>query len=271
MKFLEKLKRISRDNDSLLCVGLDTDIEKIPPFFGKETAPVLAFNRAIVEATADLVCAYKLNTAFYEARGAGGWKGLEETVKLIPPGIITIADGKRGDIGNTAKQYARAFFDSLGFDAVTVNPFLGADSVAPFLEHEDRGVFILALTSNKGARDFQYFSDGRIPLYERIIEKVREWNVRDNCGLVVGATRPQELKRIRGLAPGMPILIPGIGAQGGDLEATVKVGTDKNGELALINVSRSIIYASSGKDFARAARKKAAELRDAINRIRKIK
>ncbi len=269
MRFVEKLLNISRKHHSLVCVGLDTDRERLPPHLLEESDPIFAFNQKIIDATSDLVCAYKPNLAFYEAYGSEGWNALKKTCEYIPETIPIILDAKRGDIGNTAKLYARALFEKLKGDAVTVNPYMGKDALLPFLEYEDRCTFVLCLTSNQGALDFQLSQvDGR-PLYEMVIEKVLSWNQKNNCGLVVGATFPERLKRIRGMAPFLPLLIPGVGAQGGDIASVVKFGTDKNGELAIINSSRSILYASSEKDFAQAARNQTVKLRDLINLYRK--
>jgi orotidine 5''-phosphate decarboxylase, subfamily 2 len=260
MKFTDKLLTASRRNNSLLCVGLDPDPELVPK------VSFLEFNKAIVEATADLVCAYKPNLAFYEALGIDGLKLLQDTIGHIPGHIPIIGDGKRGDIGNTAKAYAKALFVSFGFDAATVSPYLGFDSVEPFIEYRDKGVFILCRTSNPGAVDFQSLVDAQgVPLYETVARKAREWDVHGNIGLVVGATYIEELKQIRSLCPEMPLLIPGIGAQGGDLTSAVKYGVDDRGEKAIIAVSRQILYASREKDFAEAARRSAQELRDRIN------
>jgi len=260
MKFTDKLLAASRRNNSLLCVGLDPDPELVPK------VSFLEFNKAIVEATADLVCAYKPNLAFYEALGIDGLKLLQDTIGHIPGHIPIIGDGKRGDIGNTAKAYAKALFVSFGFDAATVSPYLGFDSVEPFIEYRDKGVFILCRTSNPGAVDFQSLVDAQgVPLYETVARKAREWDVHGNIGLVVGATYIEELKQIRSLCPEMPLLIPGIGAQGGDLTSAVKYGVDDRGEKAIIAVSRQILYASREKDFAEAARRSAQELRDRIN------
>jgi len=267
MNFMEKLNNAARKNRSLVCVGLDPDPNRMP-----ENVSVLAFNKAIVDATAHLVCAYKPNLAFYEAMGQEGMEALEQTVKYIPDDIPVICDGKRGDIGNTAKAYARAIFDNLGCDAATVNPYLGFDSVEPFIQYEDKGVFILCRTSNAGAVDFQSLrcqSDtGTRPLFEIVALKASHWNVNGNIGLVVGATYPEELRIIRDTHPDMPLLIPGIGAQGGDLEITIRYGVDAKGEMAIINSSRQIIYTSRGKDYAQAAGKAALSLRDEINHYR---
>lgn len=265
MKFVEKLVNASRENRSLLCVGLDSDPAQIPGGLS-----VLEFNKAIINATSDLVCAYKPNVAFYEAWGAAGFNALKQTVNYIPSDIPVIADAKRGDIGSTAKAYAQALFVHFNFDATTVSPYLGFDSVEPFIEYQDKAIFILCRTSNASAVDFQSLicsdeSDSR-PLYEIVARKAGEWNTHGNIGLVVGATYPEEMKRVRQLQPDMPFLIPGIGAQGGDLAQTVRYGVDAHGEKAVINSSRQIIFASKEKDFAEAARQAALKLRDEINR-----
>jgi orotidine-5'-phosphate decarboxylase len=269
MKFIEKLVNISRKNNSLLCVGLDTDIEKIPRSLLKNSDPIFSFNQKIIGSTCDLVCAYKPNIAFYEAHGSKGWEALKKTCEAIPKEIPIIVDAKRGDIGNTAQMYAKAIFEDLGADAVTVNPYMGEDAVSPFLEHEDKCAFILCLTSNKGAQDFQLLSIDGKPLYQLVAEKTLSWNKKGNCGLVAGATYPEQLRKIRGIAQALPILIPGIGAQAGEFESTVKFGTDEKGERAIINSSRGIIYASQKDDLAEAARGEAFKLRDKINLYRK--
>jgi len=266
VNFIEKLSKAAHKNKSLLCVGLDPDPELLPKNTG-----IFEFNKAIIDATSHLVCAYKLNLAFYEAVD-DGLDALKRTIKYIPDKIPVIGDAKRGDIGNTAKAYAQAIFATLRCDATTVNPYLGFDSVEPFIEYKDRGVFILCRTSNAGALDFQSLRceaepEDR-PLFELVALKAKEWNKYDNIGLVVGATYPEELKLIRQTHPDMPLLIPGIGAQGGDLAAAVRYGTDAQGEKAIINSSRQIIYASKGKDFAQASQWAASELRDQINACR---
>ena len=271
MKFVERLIEITRKKDSLLCIGLDTDTEKIPKKLANEKDRVFSFNKKIIDETNDLAAAYKINTAFYEANGVNGWISLSKTINYIPDDVIIIADVKRSDIGNTAKMYAKAFFSELEADAVTVNPYLGGDSLMPFIEYNDKGVFILCLTSNPGAQDFQKLKINEKFLYQIIAEKIKIINKNNNCGLVVGATFPEELKNIREIVPDMPLLIPGIGAQGGDLEKTIVYGTDSNNELALINSSRGIIYKSIGDDFAQAARKAAEELKNRINLFRKKK
>lgn len=262
MKFIDKLLSAGRRNKSLLCIGLDPDVTLMPK------VDLLEFNKAIVDATADLACAYKPNLAFYEALGIDGLKVLQKTIEHIPDHIPVIGDGKRGDIGNTAKAYAKALFETFGFDAATVSPYLGYDSVEPFLGYGDKGIFILCRTSNTGAADFQSLVDAQgKPLYEAVARKAKNWDTRGNIGLVVGATYPDELKAIRQLCPEMPLLIPGIGAQGGDLASAVKNGIDARGEKAIIAVSRQILYASKGKDFAQAARHNAQGLRDDINKL----
>ncbi len=260
MRFIDKLLAASRSNKSWLCVGLDPDPALMPK------VSHLAFNKAIIDATADLVCAYKPNLAFYEAMGIEGMKLLQKSIEHIPGHIPTIGDAKRGDIGNTAKSYAKALFVILGVDAATVSPYLGSDSLKPFIEHQDKGVFILCRTSNPGAVDFQSLTDvNGVPLYQAVAKKAKDWNVHGNIGLVVGATYPEELKIIRKLCPEMPLLIPGVGAQGGDLASVVMYGVDAKGGNIIVNVSRQVLYASKGSDFAEAARRAAQKLRDDIN------
>jgi orotidine-5'-phosphate decarboxylase len=266
MTYLEKLAAAIHRNRSLVCVGLDPDPALMP-----DGVKLLDFNRAIIEATSDLVCAYKPNFAFYEAFGTEGLAALAQTVKMIPAGIPVIADAKRGDIGNTSKAYARSVYEHYGFDACTVNPYLGLDAVQPFLDYVDRGVIILCRTSNAGAADFQSLKveagGATRLLFEVVAEKANGWNKNGNVGLVVGATFPDELKTVRERYPEMPFLIPGIGAQGGDLAFTIRHGLDTKRERTVINSSRQILYASRGKDFAAAARKAAAEMRDQINAL----
>ncbi|MGA9117965.1 MAG: orotidine-5'-phosphate decarboxylase [Bacteroidota bacterium] len=268
MNFSQRLRRIQRKANSLLCIGLDTDISKVPESLFAYGDPVFEFNRHIIDATKDLVCAYKINLAFYESTGEHGWYTVHQTLARIPEEIVTIGDAKRGDIGNSSEMYAKLLVDDYEFGATTVNPYMGEDSVQPFLKNSYQGAFILAVTSNPGAKDFQYLKVKGRPLYEQVIRRVKKWNRKKNCGLVVGATRPKELQRIRHLVPDMPILIPGIGAQGGDLKSAIRYGCDRHGELAVINASRSIIYASGGEDFATAARRAAIALRDEINALR---
>ncbi|MBN1895776.1 orotidine-5'-phosphate decarboxylase [bacterium] len=259
-----------RERNSLVCVGLDVDPGRIPASLKNDTDPVFVFNREIIRATRDLVLAYKPNLAFYESLGTEGWDILRRTLSVIPDDVIKIGDAKRGDIGNTADRYARALF-SLGFDAVTVNPYMGFDSMEPFIRDSSKGIFILCLTSNPGSKDFQYLLSDSRPLYLHVAEKARTWNKNGNCGLVTGATHPDELQAIRETAGELPFLIPGIGAQGGDLGASVLAGTDQQGSMAVINSSRGILYASSGPDFAVAAAGETRALRDSINSIRRAK
>jgi orotidine-5'-phosphate decarboxylase len=268
MNFVQRLRKIQRKHKSLLCVGLDTDINKIPEFLLAYGDPVYEFNRRIIDATKDLVCAYKINLAFYESIGEHGWYTVHQTLAGIPEEIVTIGDAKRGDIGNSAEMYAKLIMDDYGFAASTVNPYMGEDSVRPFIKNGAQGAFVLALTSNPGAKDFQYLKVSGRPLYEHVVARAEKWNTKKNVGLVVGATRPKELQRIRRMAPDMPILIPGVGAQGGDLKAAVQYGCDGKGELAIINASRSIIYAAAGENFAASAREAALAMRDEMNRYR---
>ena len=263
--FVSRLLDAARRNRSLLCVGLDPDPAKLP------VKDVFEFNRAIIDATADLVCAYKPNLAFYEALGIRGLQALKKTVEYIPGEIPVIGDAKRGDIGNTAIAYARALFGYYKFDAVTLNPYLGYDSVEPFLDYKGKGIFVLCRTSNSSASDFQDLVDNfGMRFYQSVALRAGDWNTAGNVGLVVGATCPEELREIRKLCPQMPLLIPGIGAQGGDLELSVKYGVDVNKEKAVIVAARQVIYASKGADYAQAARRTASELRDIINRYRGI-
>ncbi len=232
---------------SLLCVGLDSDPRKIPQVFSVYQNPVLEFNRSIIRATSDVAIAYKINTAFYEARGIAGLLDMEQTLRLIPEGCMTIADAKRADIGNTSKMYAQAFFDHWRFDALTVAPYMGFDSLEPFFAYEDKLIFVLCLTSNEGSVDFEEreMADGT-QLYRSVLGKVALWSRNGNGGVVVGATKSNLLGEIRRDAPGLFLLIPGVGAQGGSLQAAVNLGVDGNRQSAVINVSRALIYPSAG-------------------------
>jgi len=265
MGFIEKYHAAVQQNKSLVCVGLDTSPELIP-----QGMSVLDFNKAIIDATADLVCCYKPNMAFYEAQGQAGWETLLLTMHYVPKNIPVILDAKRADIGNTSEAYARAVFTQLKADAVTVSPYLGFDSVEPFFKNKDYFAFLLCRTSNKGAADFQSlpceYEGKKRPLYEIVAEKAEKWNANKNIGLVVGATYPEELRDIRQAHPDLTLLIPGVGAQGGDLKQAVHFGVNKNLSGIAINSSRQIIYASKGPDFAQAARKAALTLRDEINK-----
>lgn len=247
---------------SFLCIGLDVDLEKIPQHLLQEEDPIFEFNKAIIDATHQLAVAYKPNTAFYEAYGLKGWKALERTIKYLNekyPEVFTIADAKRGDIGNTSGRYAKAFFEDLAFDSITVAPYMGKDSVEPFLAYEDKYTILLALTSNEGAYDFQTTQSDGEELFKKVIRVSRDWENGQNLMYVVGATKTQLIAEIRLLAPNNFFLVPGIGAQGGSLREVCKYGI--NAEVGLlINSSRNIIYASSGGDFAAAAANAAEEL-----------
>ncbi|MEK6478038.1 orotidine-5'-phosphate decarboxylase [Catalinimonas sp. 4WD22] len=252
-----------REKKSFLCIGLDTDLQKIPTHLLKEKDPVFAFNKQIIDATSDLCVAYKPNLAFYESLGVSGWESLQKTIEYIPKNIFTIADAKRGDIGNTSSMYARAFFEQLNFDSVTVAPYMGEDSVAPFLEFKNKWVILLALTSNKSSRDFQQLilqEEGE-KLYERVLRQSKMWGTDQNLMYVVGATKASSLAEIRKIIPSHFLLVPGVGAQGGSLREVVRYGMNDDIGL-LINASRSIIYASQGNDFAEQARKEAQKLQE---------
>lgn len=263
--FTQKWNQAIRRNNSLVCVGLDTDPARLPASVRTKAEPVLYFNEQIIDATCDLVCCYKPNFAFYNALGADGFAALKHTLDRIPADLPVIIDAKVGDIGNVAAQYARTFYEVLGCDALTVTPYMGADCVAPFTAYADRTTFLVCLTSNPGADDFEKQLMGDQPLYERVVAKAHEWNAANNIGLVAGATQPEHLARLRSLAPDMPLLIPGVGAQGGSVERAVKNGCDAQGAGILINSSRRILYASQGNDFAASARQATLALRDAIN------
>lgn len=248
----------------MLCVGLDTDLKLIPQHLLSEADPVFAFNKAIIDATLDIALAYKPNIAFYEAMGIRGWQSLEKTIQYLnqfKDEAFTIADAKRGDIGNTSKMYAKSFFEWLDFDSVTVAPYMGEDSVTPFLDYKDKWVILLGLTSNKGSKDFQFTESEGKRLYERVIQKAQEWGGPDRLMYVVGATHPAELRAIRALAPEHFFLVPGVGAQGGDVREICEAGINKHGGL-LINSARQIIYASGGTDFAEKAREMALATRE---------
>jgi orotidine-5'-phosphate decarboxylase len=244
---------------SFLCVGLDADIDKIPAHLLKEEDPIFEFNKQIIDATKDICVAYKPNTAFYETLGSKGWESLEKTIAYIPKDIFTIADAKRGDIGNTSKMYANAFLNTLNFDAVTVAPYMGSDSVLPFLAFKDKWVILLALTSNKGADDFQFFNNGEEQLFERVLKHAKNWGNANNLMYVVGATRPEMFTEIRNIVPDSFLLVTGVGAQGGSLAEVCKYGMNKDCGL-LVNSSRGIIYAGNDKNFAAAARNSALEI-----------
>jgi len=270
MTFTGKLGASQQTNNSWLCVGLDPVMERLPESVLASGDPLLTFGRTIVEATADLVCAYKPNLAFWLAEGPAGLSALQTLIAAIPGHLPVILDAKFNDVGHTAAAYARAAFETLGADACTISPYLGLDSPRPFLERGDRGIFLLARTSNPSAPDLQDCIVGDHPLYEEVARLASRWDVEypGTCGLVVGATYPEELARLREIAPTLPFLIPGVGAQGGNLEAAVIHGPTSDGLGPVINSSRGIIYASSGPDFSSAARAAALTLRDQINRVR---
>lgn len=264
-RFLSKLSSTSQRNNSLICVGLDPIPDLLP------INDITKFNKEIIAATSDLVCAYKPQMAFYESMGMPGLRCLEATLAAIPDHIPVILDGKRNDIATTAAAYAKAIFVQWGADATTLNPYLGTDSIEPFLEYEDRVSIILVKTSNPGSEDFQTLpvrvGDGHEPLYKKVAEAANGWNTRGNVGVLVGATYPQELKEVRGMCPDMPILVPGVGAQGGDIEASIQNGVNSSGRGVIINVSRQILYASRSSQFADAARRETESLRENINSV----
>lgn len=244
---------------SYLCVGLDTDLKKIPAHLHSHPNPVLEFNRQIIEATAPFCVAYKLNTAFYEWMGPKGWEIMQETLNLIPKDVFTIADAKRGDIGNTSAMYARTFFDTMNFDSVTVAPYMGHDSVKPFLEFKDKWTILLGITSNDGSNDFQHLQADGKPVYQHVMETAQTWGTPDNLMFVVGATRTAQLEHVRQIAPNNFLLVPGVGAQGGSLADVSSTCINSNVGL-LVNSSRAVIYASGGEDFAIKARQEAQKM-----------
>ena len=254
----QALISVIRAKKSVLCVGLDTDPTKIPQHLLADEDPVFAFNKAIIDATHPYTVAYKINTAFYEAQGIKGWISLQKTLDYIPEGIFTIADAKRGDIGNTADQYARTFFEAYPFHSVTVAPYMGEDSVRPFLQHDGHWAIVLGLTSNKGSQDFQMLPQGSGFLYEEVLRKVASWATPDNLMFVIGATQGSQLEHVRSIIPDHFLLIPGVGAQGGDLDTVCRVAMNKDAGI-LINVSRAVIFASNGEDFAEQADLAAAD------------
>jgi orotidine-5'-phosphate decarboxylase len=248
-----------RNKKSYLCVGLDSDITKIPKHLLEADDPVFEFNKAIIDATQDLCVSYKINTAFYEANGLKGWQSMEKTLRYIPIDIFTIADAKRGDIGNTSTQYAKAFFEAMNFDSITVAPYMGKDSVKPFLDFKDKWTIVLGLTSNEGAYDFQYLMNDDKELFKHVLQKVSSWGTDENLMFVIGATKTAQLKEVREIIPNHFLLVPGVGAQGGSLEEVSKIGMNADVGL-LVNASRQIIFASQGVDFAEKAREEAMKL-----------
>jgi orotidine-5'-phosphate decarboxylase len=267
-----RLNQLIDQKASLLCIGLDPDVQKIPALFLRMQNPIIEFNRAVIDATEAHAIAYKANFAFYETLGLAGYHAIETLMSAAPKNNLMIADIKRADIGNTSRMYATAFFETFGFDAVTVPPYMGYDSLEPFIGYKEKFTFILCLTSNDGSKDFeeQPLQNGK-KLYEAVLEKAKEWNHYENVGLVVGATKPGELKRLRELADELPFLIPGVGAQGGSLEDSVKHGVDSHGSSALINIGRSVIYPDGNfetvNQFQKAVAAKAA---DAVKQMRLV-
>nr|WP_267869519.1 orotidine-5'-phosphate decarboxylase [Massilia agrisoli] len=272
VKFIDKLSAAWTTNNSLLCVGLDPDLDRFPAHLKDQPDAIVTFCKAIIDATADLACAFKPQIAYFAALGAEGQ--LEEICRYLRdtyPHIPLVLDAKRGDIGATAHQYAREAFDRYGADAVTVNPYMGFDSVEPYMAWPDRGVIVLCRTSNAGGSDLQFLDVGGTRLYQHVARLVAEkWNRNGQCALVVGATFPEELAQVRAIVGDMPLLVPGVGAQGGDVAATVTAGKSANGAGMMINSSRAILYAApqAGEDFAAAARRVALQTRDEINRFR---
>ncbi len=266
MSFLERLAAAQQKNNSWLCVGLDPQVERFPPTVAGTAAPLVTFGQAIVEATADLVCAFKPNLAFWLAEGVDGLAALQAVLQAVPADVPVVLDAKFNDIGHTAAAYARFAFDYLAVDAVTANPYLGRDGLQPFLERPDRGTFLLARTSNPSAPDLQDCRIGQEPLYEQVARLAVQWDDEfpGQCGLVVGATYPSELARLRAMAPTLPFLIPGVGTQGGSVDAAIAHGPTRTAIGPLVNVSRAVIHASAGPDFAQAARAAAQNLRDEL-------
>jgi orotidine-5'-phosphate decarboxylase len=268
--FIHKLQAAWTANNSLLCVGLDPDIKKFPAHLKDKPDAIFAFCKEIIDATADLACAFKPQIAYFAAlRAEDQLEAICAYLREQHPGVPIVLDSKRGDIGATAEQYAREAFERYQADAVTLSPYMGFDSVAPYLEWKDRGAIVLCRTSNAGGSDLQFLQVDGKPLYQHVAHLVaNKWNTNGQCGLVVGATFPEEIDQVRKIVGDMPLLIPGIGAQGGDIEATVKAGRTANGAGMMINSSRAILYAKADEDFAQAARRVALETRDAINRHR---
>lgn len=265
MKAIAKYRRRAGRVNSLLCLGLDSRVERLPPRFLQDDDPLFTFNQHVIQCTLEAICAVKPNIAFYEAAGTAGMRSLRLTMEWLGdtrPDLFTICDAKRGDIGSTSEAYARTIFDDLGFDAVTLSPWLGRDALQPFLERDDKACIILCRTSNPGAGEFQDLEAGGRPLWQHVAVAVTErWNECNNCMLVMGATRPAELAQARQLVGDMPILVPGVGAQGGDIAAAVRAGLDSQGGGLLVNAARSILYALDPGEAART-------LRDDINRVR---
>ena len=268
MAATDKLIEIQEKNNSYICLGLDLDPKRMPAETIKSIKSMYEFTMNIIDATKDHVCAYKPNMAFFENLGHDGISLLESIVNRMPTDIPIILDGKRGDIGNTASFYAEAMYERFRADWVTLSPYMGYDSMRPFLEYNDKGIFVLCLTSNAGSKDFQLLDINGKPLYQIVAEKVEYWNKEDNCGLVIGATNPEQLKELRVIAKNMPLLIPGVGAQGGSLEKAVLYGTDNFSKMAIINVSRSVLFASNGDDYAERAQQELIKLNQTVKKIK---
>ncbi len=268
MSAASELLKVQENKKSMICVGLDLDRKRVPAKYNATIKGLYDFAERVIEATSDIVCAYKPNVAFFEELGPEGFSLLEKIVKRIPDDVTVIIDHKVGDIGNTAAHYASALFERYGADWVTINPYMGYDAIRPFLDYKDKGVFVLCLTSNPGSRDFQFMHVVNKPIYIYVAEKVAYWDKEQNLGLVVGATHPQQLRDIREAAKEVPILIPGIGAQGGDLEQAVLAGTVNFTRTAVINVSRSVLFASQEDNFEKASRAEVERLNSAINAMR---
>ena len=266
----EKLAKKNYEQ-KVICVGLDSDLNNIPSHLRSSANPVLEFNRAIIESTSESVAAYKINFAFYEKDGAKGFEVIEKTIGLIPDDLLVIADAKRGDIGNTSKMYASSIYDYFKFDAVTIHPYMGFDSVSPFLEKKEKINFVLALTSNESAKDFEKLKlEGGSFLFQEVIKKVKGWNINKNCGIVFGATQIKELSENIGLFDNLPVLLPGVGAQGGSLEEVIKVFKTNNRLNLLINSSRGIIYKDKSHKFAESAKEEVIKLNKVVKNILKL-
>ncbi len=257
ISFNERLNMLISNKNSLLCIGLDPVPEKIPSHLRYEKNPIMLFNREIVEATKDYAVAYKANMAYYECEGQNGLEALNDLVTQLSKDTLLILDGKRGDVPHTAERYVHAYFNLLGADALTLSPYMGEDTIRPFLKEPEKGAFVLSLTSNDGAMDFQHLQVGMDPLFLYVAKKVNSWNENKNCGLVVSAKDIEGMKILRGNLPEIPFLVPGVGAQGGDFKEVVKYGRDSNGTGMIINIGRDIIYAGKGTDFAKKVRERA--------------
>ncbi len=266
--FLQKLEHIQRKNNSLLCLSLDTDVMKMPEFFLKYEDPQYEYNRRIIDATKDLVCAYTINVAYYESVGEHCWYTVHHTLARIPEEIVTIGDGKRGETGYTGDKQAHSLCEDWEFTGTTVNPYMGKDAIEPFIKRKDQCAFVLAVTGNASSKDFQYLKIQGKPLYEHVVAQAKKWNTKKNIGLVVGSTKTKELKQIRTMAKELPILIPGIDYKKNDLETIVRYGCNKKGELAILNCTLKNLSASSEDELMEKARKSALSYRKQINKYR---